>query len=633
VRRVGLRGPGGFHPAIALASLFACALAGSSAGRAKTPALPHYSAPARELWLDQGWSDQQRSWYHHVSQGTDTLPIPYAWFLALERPEPSLASPGLLSDPAYLDRLGFIPSPRGADNPDGLPVGFARTTAIDPNDGKPFDHVGFTCAACHTGRIDYRGTRLLIDGGPALIDVVRFQKIVALALGFTDISPSRMARFADRVLGPRHSLADLTRLKLAVKQVVLRGIAMELSSPGEKASVEEGFGRLDALNRIGNEVFADQMKRRANHAPLTAPVAYPHIWGSAWYDWVQYNSSIEQPMVRNAGEAMGVRALVNYGTSPDAPTPIFTSTVPLDRLHAIEELLAGKQQPTVANRFTGLQAPTWPAIFPAIDPVLAAEGAALYERHCSGCHLPAPSSAAFWTSPAWLPANADGMRFLRPTVVRVDSIGTDEAQAVDMKRRVVRAPLAFGLSGRLSSAGADGIYAYGPALGQVVERVANRWYDSRTPPTAPADRNRMNGDRPNGIRDGIGGANGTDPVYKSRPLDGIWATAPYLHNGAVPTLYDLLSPYDERPKSFWLGNREFDQVKVGYATGPIAGGFRLVAVDPKTGRMVRGNGNGGHLFETPKAGQSASAKPRPGIIGPGLSPHERAALVEYLKTL
>ena len=48
------------------------------------------------------------------------------------------------------------------------------------------------------------------------------------------------------------------------------------------------------------------------------------------------------------------------------------------------------------------------------------------------------------------------------------------------------------------------------------------------------------------------------------PLDGIWATAPYLHNGSVPTLRALLAPPDQRPKTFYVGSRDFDPVNVGY---------------------------------------------------------------------
>ena len=53
-------------------------------------------------------------------------------------------------------------------------------------------------------------------------------------------------------------------------------------------------------------------------------------------------------------------------------------------------------------------------------------------------------------------------------------------------------------------------------------------------------------------------------AYKGRSLNGIWATAPYLHNGSVPTLWDLLNPVEKRPKSFKIGVREFNPVNVGF---------------------------------------------------------------------
>ncbi|WP_374943244.1 di-heme-cytochrome C peroxidase [Sphingomonas sp.] len=608
---------------IGATALFAGDVAGGVAPAA-TPKVPRYAAPLRSVWLDQGWDDAARDWYHHASQGTDTLPIPYSWFVALERPVPSLTSPGLFSDPAYLDRFGFIPSPRSDANPAGLPIGFARTSAIDPTNGQPFDQLGFTCAACHTGRIEYGGTTILIDGGPAMTDVNKFRGALGFALGLTKLSPPRFLRFAARVLGPGRTSVQVARLKVQLDTLVIKAKLLQFSEPHQQGNVEEGYGRLDALNRIGNEVFGSQLGDPRNFAATSAPVAYPHIWDTAWFDWVQYNSSIEQPMVRNAGEAMGVRALVNYD---GRAAPRFTSTIPIDRLHAIETMLAGTTQPTESRRFTGLRAPVWPeGILPRIDRTLAVQGAALYTQHCSGCHLPAVGSDAFWKSPAWLPANAAGQRYLRPVVVTAEAIGTDPAQAVDMKTRDVRAPLAFGFTGAKRVEGTNGVYAFGPALGQIVEKVVYRWYDDHK--VAPADRDAMNGHRANGIRDGLPGPDGTRAAYKARPLDGIWATAPYLHNGAVPTLYDLLSPFAERPKAFWLGNRGFDPVKVGYVTAPLNGGFLLRTVDAK-GATVRGNGNGGHLFETPLPGQA----PRKGTIGRTLSPSERAALVEYLKTL
>src|SRR5207237_322074 len=60
--------------------------------------------------------------------------------------------------------------------------------------------------------------------------------------------------------------------------------------------------------------------------------------------------------------------------------------------------------------------------------------------------------------------------------------------------------------------------------------------------------------------------------YCSPPLDGVWMRAPYLHNGSVPTLRDLLEPVAQRSTSFYRGFDVFDPVNVGFVTqGPAAG--------------------------------------------------------------
>lgn len=606
-KRVSRIAPAAFLASLAIAGLsFTAAVQGQD-----TPPAPAVAAAAAQNpWLDQGWSDAERSVFHHQSQGTLTLPVPGSWFLALEVPKKD-AGLGFskFSDPGYLQHFGFIPSPVGPTNPNGLPVGFARTVGNDPTNNQPLDALGFTCAACHTARIDYQGQTVLIDGGPAMIDVGSFGKQMALALGETwlsGVSGPRFRRFADSVLGPGNSLGARIVLHAKLAAVLAAGLGDVLQSPS-KGNVDEGAGRLDALNRIGNTVFGSDMHIAQNRVAITAPVAYPHIWDTSWFAWVQYNGSIEQPMIRNAGEAMGVNAAINFGSGP---TPRFTSTIPIDKLHdPIETLIAGTRPPLPDQRFSGLRAPAWPADrLGRIDADLARRGADLYKAKCQGCHLPAPNTPEFWASERWTPANAAGQRYLDLAMIPIAVIGTDPAQAEDMANRTVLAPAALGLPDPLSNAGQNNKYAYGPALGAAVERVVNRWYDAQLPPTAPAERERMNGYRPNGIRAPL--------AYKARPLDGIWATAPYLHNGAVPTLWDLLSPYAERPKTFHLGSTAFDPVKVGYVDG---GGS---TVDTS----IRGNRNGGHLFDS-------SSPALPGTIGVELTPDERRALVEYLKTL
>ena len=186
-----------------LTGLFVVAFSLAPVGCA--PTMPTYPTPARSVWMDQGWNAAQQYWYHRADQGTVTFGIPYEWFVALEQPTPTLGEAPLLSDKAYLDRFGFIPG----TSP--LPVGFARGTdyrdatmhpVTNPASGQKMTGIGLTCAACHTGRLTYNGTEMLIDGGSALTDVVGFNQAFVVSLLYTKYIPFRFERFAARVLGP-----------------------------------------------------------------------------------------------------------------------------------------------------------------------------------------------------------------------------------------------------------------------------------------------------------------------------------------------------------------------------------------------------------------------------------------------
>ena len=96
------------------------------------------------------------------------------------------------------------------------------------------------------------------------------------------------------------------------------------------------------------------------------------------------------------------------------------------------------------------------------------------------------------------------------------------------------------------------------ALGELVEKTVNTIFDQRKPPASPAERKRIDGYMPNEMRGEL--------AYKVRPLNGIWATPPYLHNGSVPTIDDLLGDPEKRPPTFYLGSREYDPVSS--ATSP-----------------------------------------------------------------
>jgi hypothetical protein len=567
--------------------------------------LPDYPPIQKAVWLDQNWSEKDRQWYHHANQGTLTFSIPYEWFVALEQPKLSLGAIGLLSDSTYLDKYGFIPSSTEG-NKDELPVGFARGGPLRDVDGKPWLNpqtkkdltgIGLTCAACHTGRFAYQQTTVLIDGGPALLDLGQLRQGVGLSVLFTRLLPFRFSRFADRVLGPGADDGAKAELRAQLDKV-WEGFdkVRKLDQKVADRTLEEGFGRLDALNRIGNQVFALALRNDENYAGTSAPVHFPRIWDASWFDWVQYNGSIERPMVRNAGEALGVAAMINL---TDPKQELFESGVQVQELFDIEQLLAGKQ-PNAENGFNGLKSPKWPAdILPKIDEELAAEGAELYRSICQDCHLSPVGSKEFWESKRWLDPNSFGERYLKMELIDITHIGTDPAQAEDMKNRKVATPSNLGIKST----------EFGGALGQLVEKMVDHWYDSQTPPVPQDRRDKMNGYRDNGIQAPL--------KYKVRPLNGVWATPPYLHNGSVPTIYALLSPVSERPTTFYLGNREYDPEKVGYKYEGFTEGFKFDTT-------IRGNHNTGHEFSDDK---------KPGVIGRFLKPDERRALIEFLKTL
>src|SRR5579864_4044961 len=176
--------------------------------------LPAYQPPPRDLVrLEQGWSDDQRQWFHHTAQGTRL--VPYKWFMALQQPCLSLFGCEKFAEPEYLSRFGFLASKVDPKfNPDGLPIGFAlQKDFYDPETKITEPVLGLTCAACHTGQLNFEDNAVQIDGAPALIEVYQFQKALGGALIMTDYIPWRYANFEKQVLGVNASQADKDALK------------------------------------------------------------------------------------------------------------------------------------------------------------------------------------------------------------------------------------------------------------------------------------------------------------------------------------------------------------------------------------------------------------------------------------
>lgn len=706
---------------------------GDFVSAALPPPLPDAKQPSKAYWLAQNWSARERYWFHHESQGTATFPVPYDWFVSLDQAQLTILSkPGLLSDPDYLVRFGFIPSPRKLDgsvsdfgyrdgasttqvaaepeqfkdypeNPDGLPVGFAKLAAgTDPVTGEPYPaQIGFTCAACHTGHLQYRDVSIRFDGGPAMVNLGDLETAIGLSIFYTVYVPTRFNRFADRVADraakagspPPDPAAFKAKLKEELKQTLAtikreRDWGNEILARGKMTDIDEGFGRLDALNRIGNQVFFSDLLPPAtkttqalpeelakNFARPDAPVSFPPIWDAPWFLWAQYDASILNELVRNAGESLGVKTKLNLTMHSDPNRPLFRSSMKMQNIVWIEEMLRGSDPfadnpPGQGPKFKGLAAPQWDEVAkifaddPAwqLDPAKVGNGRQLYAELCVECHRGPVRDAQFdkqWPDLSfWRAENPDradknwvtiGDRsFFNVVQKPVAAMGTDRQQSRVLTERQVYLPPELGISP------IDQLNAQWPcdlppkdealnasfvlALMAVVDKSIDQWFKDN--PT-PADlEKRMRGPRPDcqnkKVFEPIAAVDNkpvTPPIvvvphYRARPLDGVWATAPYLHNGSVPTLHDMLTPQHQRPQTFCVGSREFDPVKVGL---PVQSPDQACATGlTRFDATGLGNSNLGHSFEGTEADKTKLPN---GVIGRGLNDTERDDLVQYLKTL
>lgn len=525
--------------------------------------LPRKEFTSDIRYLDQGWDKDDRNFYYRASQGTFTIPL--AWLNALE--QPGFGEEELLVEPNYMSRLGFMYAGEyGQGMGEGLPIGFA--VSKDPQTKQPF--VGFSCAACHTGQINYKDSEdklkaIRIDGGASMHALDKFRTILLESIIQTYKDHRQFDRFAQRILGENYSLEHGQKLKDALKIAVERGAKTGITEIARDIyPTEEGYGRLDALQRISNTVFGYDLEEIHNLRVGDGPVSYPHVWDVNKLDWVQWNGSVRQPMARNVGEALGVFARLNL-TDPEK---MYNSTVPVRNLAKIEDTLAK------------LKAPKWPEDIWPLDYEKVAKGKKLFEENCVSCH----GVKVIKGTDEW-----------RVTMVNNQQIGTDSTTADNFMNYRVDAS---SLGGSKQADQAFGLHF-------ITEKVMENRYQAEGVTSAEKPALDGNG-RKNIVRAPCG--------YKARPLHGIWATAPFLHNGSVPNLYELLSPYEERSKEFSVGSYLFDPIKVGFNSEGVRNATKFDTSE-------RGNANTGHIFDTME-----------GAIGRKFSKEERYSLIEFLKS-
>ena len=256
------------------------------------------------------------------------------------------------------------------------------------------------------------------------------------------------------------------------------------------------------------------------------------MWGIETTAWLQWGANMNSVMERNIGQSLGVGAVF------DAES--YAATSRLDNLNVLEHLVYK------------LTPPEWPAeVFGQVDEAKATRGHDVYDRQCANCH-----EKPFAVTPSGLIVYQ--LFTLKETGVSpLVATNFDETVLVDGKP-VRFAAAAFtvleSLKQRYYTANRISDQMQAEWEGRT-RRPPPQWKPTMRSTLADADK----------YPDTRGGR-----VLPAKPLAGIWATAPYLNNGSVASIWDLLTPPEIRPATFALGTREYDTKSLGYRSTPAA---------------------------------------------------------------
>ena len=509
--------------------------------------------------LNQGaaWNPANQAAFYTIDQGSRIMP--YQWAKALKLPNGESFLSQLTS--AY----GYIPSPVSPSNPEGLPVGF-----LVANPGTNDQQLSITCAACHTRQIQVGGVKHRIDGGPAFANLYALFKGIDLIVANTLSNAEAFEAFQAAVQVPAATL----RTQLSAWYTPYNTL-MSQALP----TTPWGIGRADAVGMIQNRLSGLDLGPLANGhiiasniAVAAQPVRYPFIWNSGKQDFTQWagtnvNANSSYALERNSGEAIGVFGIFypQANAAISGGVDFFAqNSIKYSNLQNIQELV------------NQIGPPQWP--WP-VDSALVFQGKALYEKNCTSCHgikqgQPRPGNANTWATPVQnVQTDSSYYNNFR---IGTTSSGVLTGFKVPFQTNVI--PASGAVSINLVTAGNVGaLVQLNPAIDLSIR-----------PPGNPSGS------------------------YESKVLQGVWAAAPYLHNGSVPTLAALLTPAAARPTSFQVGP-VYDIVNVGLAVEQPKGSA-TVRVTTDCGTMA-GESRCGHEF------------------GTSLTQDEKTALIEYLKTL
>lgn len=547
------------------------------------------------VFLDTGMDATARDIWWHQGEGSGVLPLP----LLLSLTNVDTRGPYLESVAAY----GMVPD---STNTFGLPIGLAIDDEPGP-DGRT-QMVGINCAACHTGIFTFERTGMVIDGAPNMMDVEVLIGVLARSVAASVVNPIELLALIARSASSARALEDSgPTFEMAPDALVMLNRLVAEDADAEHVRTREHVQQVvhsaygaasvaDAEEIVRNGMgAADTAVGHPDHLPHTRTILQSVSDDIHWLRGRVASLEIIAKAFKNATEGGPGRSdsfdiiwdmLVQHDSiisldSPVSTPDLFdyarrtwvhwdgnTNTV-FSRNFAQAVALGASYDPATGESHVEprglmaleaaaheLTAPEWPEeILGDIDRDLAATGEEVFANQCAGCH------------------SADSSNF-----IPVEEVGTDPLRTRQFADLRV------------------GSQTYPEALTELGERMTRAGFEAHNlTPEEIALPERV-----------------SDPVwratlsYNARPIRAVWASPPYLHNGSVPTIWDLLQPASNRPTTFPVG-RELDPTRVGIS----------VTNQPKESWLfdtsIKGNSNSGHEF------------------GVDLTDDQKWALIEYLK--
>jgi mono/diheme cytochrome c family protein len=518
--------------------------------------------------------------FYHLSQGSDFVPV---CAIRLHQRERGNTADTAVAD--YFEQYGLIADAvKDDNNPLGLPIG------VTLSEGRSM--AGFNCAACHVARVPDNASGHVIVGAPSRFDIRKFyddlvpwlapmlheQKAKVLRCMVSDALHQSVHRDHEKLSPEARDSAEALALDDAEKKA-----ANEIAQLGGDSGLSESSMRKIARASAAFNSLSRTKQDRVKHTLRNQVRLLAERQRSL--DNVIRVGAIEHttPGPGRVDAFMTALNLLQRDTALPMTSPVgyppLWGTSTLNWRHydgntnaSLQRnmgqslgvggiFVPNKHDPTKIDITTvnpqnlvkleavlaSLSAPQWP--FEAVVPTLVQRGKEIYAREqCGRCHDPDKNGA--------LPEPEEDAQ-------------TDRTRLDNFERPVGTIPAIKFLAQRLEALAAT------------------------APPTLRDEDPKWR----------------TTGRYTPRALAGVWATAPYLHNNSVPSLWDLFST--QRPTAFRVDYTRYDTKNVGYALAP-ATGFELQTDQP-------GNGNQGHPWGTK--------------LAPDNDNEEKRALIEYLKQL